>query len=467
MIHRASLGRFGVAIAMLAGSALFAPASVAHASTTVEDAAARLGIGSYTLTSVSGTGNITAELASAVAIAGSSEQAHLVYLPSGSFAVSSSIRVANRVYLVAEADTRVRLAATADQLLWFPAPVTAGVYGGDWDADGRGSSSVFAAASAQLVLNNLTVRDAGKHGIAAYRGATLSLTGVTATANKADGVHLEASRLSATQLTATRNGRNGVQLSGGSSGAISDSTLDANGQAVTGSTTGKTGHGLGLSSATATVTGSSLSANKVCGVSTTGKSSLTLVNAHVDHNGRHGLGTAAALRASITDTTFIGNGYNGVLATGSGTTIGLTRVQIDGSRQYGISLPSKGAVTLSASSVTGSGKSNIAASNKSRLTLLGDNLVSSAAAHGIALASRSTLRIQGAGNQINANAGNGLMLSDKGTSGRISVAVSYSGNRGAAVLVRKKAKLSQVVGSYSANRRAVVASSGGKVITLR
>lgn len=467
MIHRASLGRFGVAIAVLAGSCLLAPASVAHASTTVEDAAARLGIGSYTLTSVAGTGNITAELASAVAVAGSPEQAHLVYLPSGSYTVSSSIRVANRVYLVAEADTRVRLAATADQLLWFPAPVSAGVYGGDWDADGRGSSSVFAAASAQLVLEDLTVRDAGKHGIAGYRGATVNLSGVTATANKADGVHLEASRLRAVQLRATGNGRNGVQLSGGSSGTISDSTLDANGQAVSGSTTGKTGHGLGLSSASATVTGSSLSANKVCGVSTTGKASLTLTNVRADGNGRHGLGTAAALRASITDTTFIGNGYNGVLATGSGTALSLVRVQIDRSRQYGISLPSKGAVTMSASSVTGSGKSNIAASNKSRLTLLGDNLISSAAAHGIALASRSTLSIKGTGNQINANLGNGLMLSDKGTSGRISATVSYSGNRGAAVLVRKKAKLSQVAGSYTANRRAVVTSKGGKITTLR
>lgn len=467
MIHIASAGRLGAAVALLAGSVVFAAAPVAHASTTVDAAAAELGITAYQLTSITGTGDVTAELARATSVAGTAEQARLVHLPSGSFTVRSSIRVADRVYLVAEPDTQVKLAATADQLLWFPASVTAGVYGGDWDADDRGSASVIATATARVSLADLTVRDAGKHGIAGYRGAKLSLDRVTSTANRVDGVHLEASLLTADQLTATKNRRNGVQLSTGSSASITDSVLDANGQAVTGSTTGKTGHGLGLSSATAWVTNSSVSSNKVCGISTTGASRLTLADTHVDRNGRHGLGSAAGLTASVADTSFVGNGYNGVLATGSGTTVSLTRARIEASRQYGISLPSKGAVTLTDTTVTGSGKSNIAASNKSRLTLLGGNLVSSAGAHGIALASRSILSVSGAGNQVVGNTGNGLMLSDKGTTGRISVSVSFAGNRGTAVLVRKKARLSQVACTYSANRRTVATTSGGKIVKLR
>mgnify|MGYP003587731608 CR=1 FL=1 len=467
MIQIASVGRFGVAISLLAGSVVLAAAPVAHASSTVDEAAARLGIAAYQVAPITGTGDITDELARAASVAGTAEQARLVHLPSGSFAVSRSIRVADRVYLVAEADTQVRLSATADQLLWFPALVTGGVYGGDWDADGRGSASVIATATAQLSLAELTVRDAGKHGIAGYRGAQLSLDRVTATTSRVDGVHLEASQLTADALTATNNRRNGVQLSSGSTASITDSVLDANGQAVTGSTTGKTGHGLGLSSATAWVSGTSLSSNKVCGVSTTGKSRLSLATAHVDRNGRHGLGSAAGLTASVADTSFVGNGYNGVLATGSGTAVSLTRVQIEASRQYGISLPSKGAVTLADTTVTASGKSNIAASNRSRVTLLGGNLISAAGAHGIAVASRSTFSGQGAGNQVVGNSTNGLLLSDKCTSGRISVSMTFSGNRGAAVLVRKKAKLSQVTCTYTANRRAVTTSSGGKIVKLR
>ena len=83
------------------------------------------------------------------------------------------------------------------------------------------------------------------------------------------------------------------------------------------------------------------------------------------------------------------------------------------------------------------------------------------------MASRSTFNVQGAGNQIVGNATNGLMLSDKGTSGRISVSMTFLGNRGAAVLVRKKAKLSQVTCTYTANRRAVSTSSGGRIVKLR
>jgi hypothetical protein len=466
MIHTASLGRLGVACAVLAGGLVLAPAPIAHASDTLEQAIIQFGVAAYTLSTLPNSGNVTAALAAAAAVPGSADQAHLIYLPSGTVAVSSSIRVADRVYLVAEADTQVTLVASADQLLWFPAGVTAGVYGGDWDAQGRGSASVIATGGARLSVAKATVRAAGKHGIAGYRGAQVSLSEVTATANKVDGVHLEASRLTASQLTSTRNRRNGVQLSGGAVGAITESVLDENGQAVTGSTTGKTGHGMGLSSATAVLTGTSLSANKVCGVSTTGSSSLTLTGSHADRNGRHGLGSSAALKATLTDTTFVGNGYNGVLATGSGTALSLTGVQIANSKQYGISLPSKGAVTLSATSVTGSGKSNIAASNKSKVVLRGDNVISAAKAHGLALASRSTLSITGTGNRIDLNASNGLMLSDKGTSGRISASVGYSGNKGTAVLVRKKAKLWQVAGIYLANRRAVATSSGGKIVKL-
>ena len=60
------------------------------------------------------------------------------------------------------------------------------------------------------------------------------------------------------------------------------------------------------------------------------------------------------------------------------------------------------------------------------VTLLGGNLISAAGAHGIAVASRSTFNVQGAGNQVVGNATNGLMLSDKGTTGRISVSMTFS-----------------------------------------
>jgi len=466
MVPTIHLGRLGVALTVLASAALCGPTTFAHASTAADEAAAQFGLTSYSLSTITASGDISTALSQAAAVPGTVDDPHLIYLPAGEYQLRGSVRVADRVYLAAESGTTVTLAATADQMLWFPASVTAGVYGGAWDAQGRGSASVFAAATARLQVAHLTLRNAGKHGVAGYRGVDLSLTDVTATANKADGVHLDGSRLTATDLTATANRRNGIQLSAGSSATITGSILDANGLAVRGSTTGKTGHGLGLSSSSATVIDTSISANKVCGISSTGRSVLSLSGVHADRNGRHGLGTSAGTQASISNTTFLSNGYNGVLATGSGTVLTLTGVQIADSRQYGISLPGKGTVTLSDTSVVRSGKSNIAGSGKSRLTLQANNLISAAKAHGVALASRSTLSITGTGNQLNGNAGNALMLSDKGTSGRIIATVSYQGNRGAAVLVRKKARLYQVPGSYSANRRTATTSSGGKIITL-
>ena len=279
--------------------------------------------------------------------------------------VNATVEIRTRtVHFVYKADTRhvvfVSLAPYGFGL-WFNA-VNGGVYGGIWDADGRASSVIGTKASTVRVAN-VTVRNAKKNGIVGYARTQLTLADVTSTGNANDGVHVaEASRLTASNVRAVKNRRNGLQLSSGASGTITDSALDNNGLAVTGSTTGKVGHGLGVASARATVTNTSMSSNKVCGASLTGSVEITLARSTLSGNGRHGVGTTAGVKATISDSVVRNNRYNGVLASGSGTHVRLASVTISGTSRHGLSVPSKGSATLQGSTITTSGRSNISVS---------------------------------------------------------------------------------------------------------
>lgn len=438
----------------------------AHAASGLESVIASFGITDYRLTVVQGSGDITNPLQYAIADPGTAQKAHVVRLPAGSYTLRSSIRMAGYVYLIADDDASITLTAPAAQMLQFTSLPAAGVSGGSWSAGSKGTANVFGLTGSSAVFKNLSITKAGKHGIAAYAKSAVAVRDVDITASERDGIHVRASVLSATRLHSTHNRNNGVQLSEGSTGTISDSQISFNGQAVTGSTTGKTGHGLGVANSWATVLNSDLSNNKVCGISTTGPSGLTVRNSTLNRNGRHGLGTTAGGVISFTDTTVVGNHYNGVLITGSGTRATLTRVKIADSDAYGISLPGRGSVVLTDTVVSGSGKTNVAASQKSVITLVSGNTITGAGAHGIALASKSRLTVSGSSNVISDNRTNGLMLSDRSTSGTIRASVSFVGNHQVGVVVRKKASLQMVHCEFVANPTATATRSGGKTKKL-
>ncbi len=455
---------FATALAAMVAT-LLAPATTAAADDYLTDGQSALGISQPgEVVTIRGTGDITKELASAVRTPGTAARPRVVELPAGSFKVTSVIIVKDHVYLVAQPGTVVTLAGTADQMLWFSS-VTSGVSGGTWDGAKRGTSNVFAAKASTVAFTNLTIRNAGKNGIAAYLGSDVTLRSIRTTGNKRDGAYLEASKLTATGVTATYNRRNGIQLSSRSAGTITSSQLDYNGQAVSGSTTGKTGHGLGVaSSATVRVEESSISRNKVCGVSLTGSAAATIEGSALDRNGRHGLGTTAGTTATITDSTAISNGYNGVLASGSGTAVALTKVTITGTRKYGLSVPSRGSATVRQSVISGSGKINISVSSRGRATLFGDNVIQSAKSHGIAVSGKGQFTVTGTGNLVQTNRGNGLLVSGKGTTGRINDPVTFSGNRKRGILVNSKAKLTMVPCTFTGNKTGRTAkTSGGRI----
>jgi len=387
--------------------------------------------------------------------------------------VNAIVRPANYVYLVAKPGTTITWRGSDPYLLRF-SNVTGGVYGGTWDGDGRSSTTVIGMGGSTVQLADLTVTHAGKYGIGAYQESTthqrssLTLRNVTTKANKVDGVHLEGSDLYASGLRSTSNRRNGVQLSSGSVGTITGSVLDLNGQAVKGSTTGKTGHGLGVASATVTVSGTSISRNKVCGVSLTGAAIASISgNSHLNHNGRHGLGTVPGVTATISDSTANDNGYNGVLASGKGTNVALQRVTIDSAKRSGLSVPSGGAATIEGSTITRGRKNDISVSAKGSLTLLGGNTISGSRKHGITVSERSSIVITGAGNRVTGSHGDGLRLTGSGTTGRISASSSFVANRDSGIAVVSKASLEMVPTCYfSGNKKPVEKRSGGKVTML-
>ena len=449
------------AVATAAASLLVAVPAAAS-----PDDIAAFGISQPTVVTIRGTGDITTELAKAVGTAATADRPRLVELPTGQFKVKSVISVKNHVYLSAQPGTLVTWTGGSGQMLWFNS-VTSGVSGGVWDGAKRSTANVFAVKAGVLKLENLTLRNAGKNGVAAYGGSKLTVRTVTATGNKKDGVYLEASVLDAVGLKAIKNRRNGLQLSGRSTGAISSSQLDGNGTAVTGSTTGKTGHGLGVASSQLSVSNSTMSSNRVCGVSLTGSAQVTISDSRLNSNRRHGLGTTAGSKATLVDTTVASNRYNGVLASGSGTRVDLNRVTITGSTKHGLSVPTRGTATITATSISGSGKVNASVSSKGRLTILAGNTISKARSHGIAVSSKGTLTISGEGNLVQSNRGNGLLVSKKGTAARISQPVRFVSNKKNAILVNSKAKLSMVACSYSGNGgKTLSAKSGGKITTI-
>jgi hypothetical protein len=298
-------GSLPIALVAIAAG-LLAPIPTAIAATTVETAASAFGLSSYTVVEMPSGGDVTDALARATKAAGAG--ATVLHLPAGQLTVRETVRPGNNVYLVAEPGAKVVWKGGSGQPMVRFSSVTGGAYGGTWDAGSRGGSGVIVANSARVQLSKVTITRGSNHGIGAYEGSQITLRDVTTSANKVDGIHLEGSTLDASGLTSTLNRRNGVQLSSKSTGTISNSTLDRNGQAVKGSTTGKTGHGLGLAGARVTVSNTSISNNKVCGVSLTAGAVATISGSHLDHNGRHGLGTVPGVTATISASTANQNG---------------------------------------------------------------------------------------------------------------------------------------------------------------
>ncbi|MFT4109440.1 right-handed parallel beta-helix repeat-containing protein [Propionicimonas sp.] len=439
-------GSLAIALAATA-AALLVPVPVAVAATTdtVQAAADAFGLRNYSVV----------EAASADAIvtaARKSPASTIIHIPSGKFTVSDTIRPANGVYLAAESGTTVTWRGGTSNLVRFADVSNTGIYGGTWDAAAKGTNAVGTTHASGVKLRNLTITKGATNGLGVYDSSSVDVVSVTTTANKQTGVYVgTSSTLTASKLVSTMNQRNGVQVTGDSStrATISDSTLDKNGQAVKGSTTGKTGHGLGVAdAASVVVSNSSISSNKVCGVSLTSRARVTISGSSLDNNGRHGLGTQADSKggptADITNSTAKSNGYNGILSSGKGTNVTLRNVTISSSKQMGLSLPSGGSASVSGTDITKSGKQGISVAGSGTLTLGGDNAISSGKAHGIAVSKKGTLVVSGQNNVVADNKKNGLLMTGSGTSGSIAEAVSFENNKDYNGRVLSKAKLRTV-----------------------
>ena len=440
--------------------------NVAHAASTVEIAASAFGITSYDVQEITGTGDITTELSWALSTGGDASRVKIVHIPAGSYTVNAAVRFqASHLYLVAEPSTMVTLTRTDSRLLILPVSAV-GVYGGAWNAARHTTNATIQVNGASASLMALRAINSAHHGISAYAHSVLRIRGVTVTGSVVDGVHLESSSLGADKLTSTRNLRNGVQLSTSSRGTITNSVLDANGLAVSGTTTGKTGHGLGLAGSVASVVNTSMSANKVCGMSLVKGSVVTVTGGTLNRNGRHGLGTVAGVRATFIGTTVYRNGYNGLLATGRGTRVSVDRAVVAGSRQRGLSVMDHARASAVRSLIRSSGSNNISIGTRSTVTLgVGNVLRDAPRANGVVVTGKSKLIIRGSGNVISGNRQNGVYVA--GSTVRISARVAFRSNRGNGILAASRASVVMVKCRFSGNGHKVRATSGARVKTVR
>ncbi len=467
------------AVATLVPAVGTTPAPAGAASripTEVVKAAAAFSLSHYTYVTVRS--GDAAGLAASVAHAAPVSKPLIVVLPATStFTLKAALQPANNVYISAGSGARVTTTTStkpaAYRTVWFRPHVTGGVYGGTWTSRWAKSVAVIQADGASARLSHLAVTGSPNHGIAAYGGSkgssTLRLDHVSVSSSHTDGVHVEGTTLTASSLNSHSNRRNGLQASSHSSVTLTKSALDHNGTGVTGNTTGKTGHGLGVAASSVRATSTSFSSNKVCGISLTSRASVTISSSHLDHNGRHGVGTVAGVSVTLSTSTVTGNHYNGVLLTGSGTKATLSRVSIVGSSAYGISVPGPASVSLSHSIVTGSGRINVALDQRARATLGDSNTISQAkGSHGIAVSGAANLRVTGAGNAVSSNKASGVFVSGKGSSATIQRSMTIRSNHVYGLLVRQHATVRMVKCSISANHaKAVQTTSGGSVTNLK
>lgn len=438
--------------------------SPALAASTVSAASDAFGITSYSVQEIRGSGDITAELARAVSTGESADQVKIVHIPSGRFTVNSAIRFQTaRIYLVAEPTTMVTLTRSDARLLYLSNSAV-GVYGGSWNAARLNTSAAIQANATDATLMSLRVVNSAGDGVTGYNKAVLRLQDVSVSGSARDGVHVENSTLIADKLTSTRNYRNGVQLSTSSRGTITNSVLDSNGLAVRGTTTGKTGHGLGATASVVGVKNTSISSNRVCGVSLVTGSALTITGGTVNRNGRHGLGTMAGVKATLIGTTVYRNGYNGVLAAGSRTRVSLNRVGITSSHERGLSVKDHGRVGMVGTLIRSSGLNNISIGTRGRVSMGAGNVLRDAArGNGVAVVGKSLLTIQGKGNVIRGSRQNGLFVSGASSAVRIYTATVFRSNRGYGILATSRAKVKMVKSSFSRNGHSMRATSGARI----
>lgn len=460
-LRRTVASALGAALVAFGMPAIDSPATAAS---TVEAAASAFGITSYSVQEIRGSADITAELAGALRSGGSSTQAKIVHIPSGSFTVSSAMRFqAAHLYVVAEPTTMVTLSHSDARLLYLPVSAV-GVYGGSWNAARRNAIAAIQATGSAATLISLRVINSAHHGIAAYSHTALRVRSVSVQGSLQDGIHLESSSLNADKLTATQNYRNGVQLSTSSRGTIANSTLDSNGLAVHGTTTGKTGHGLGLAASVAGLTNTSMSSNRVCGVSLVKGAAVTINSGTMNRNGRHGVGTVAGVKATLIATTVYRNGYNGVLATGRRTRVSLDRVVIAASHARGLSVMDHARAGVVRTLIRASRSNNISISSGSRVSMgAGNVLRDSSGANGVAATKGARLTIRGSGNVISGNRQNGIYVAGSSSSVGISSAMAFRSNRGNAILAASRARVVMVKASFAHNGHNVRATSGARV----
>ena len=343
--------------------------------------------GITTVYQVTGTGDVTEEVAGYIQKCHSLSAPAMIYFPAGSYKITNLLRVYDYIFIVAEADstfTNVSVNMSGSNNM---------VSGGVW------TGCPFRVAGKSSRVENCTIQKVPENGISHGHGI---------------GVY-DSKTVSITNCNLIQNPECGISLFNGSHADVSGCTISNNGH-----------NGIGVRQ----------------------NASVTASKCIFDNNKNDGLGVADGSKATITDSTIKRSGVAG-LALSDGSSVTFKGCTITTSKSTNITITNtKG--DNRPSTVTLQGKNTISNSAKSNginitgkgntVSITGNTTISDNHNYGISVKASAVLKITGAA-CISGNQSYGIIVDNASATVRNA---TIKNNKRCGIIVKNKSKISEI-----------------------
>ena len=385
----------------------------------------------------------------------------IIYFPSGNYTLKddNNLVLHSNVYIVAESGTTIKKSSGTNSMLRTRKDENVSnilIYGGTWDANGKGKNVFEFNAVSKGKIVNLTVKGtaASANGIQIAEGSkNCELKNVSANGNGRNGIQITSkSSASCMEVTANNNGAVGIAVDSSSTAKITKCEASSN----------KT-NGIGVSQSTVNVDASKTKSNKENGISVANKSTVNVTNTTITGNSEYGIcvSDASSLNKSATGdqkNTIQNNNWSGISATNSGTNIivkGNTIVgngknpkkTSNGAVGHGIGVSESAKAEISNNVLTGNSECGISVFDKGTANIISNN-ISSNGRHGIGARKQVKLTLSGK-NVINKNKYNGVLAADETTATITNATIDSAGEIGISIVDKSSVTLKSTTVSNS------------------